>query len=116
MAASAICKAFAEIVESKRIKRGWSKADLAKKMTGGPRGPGGPKPHMSKAMVSLIEKGQCDITLTKLYELAAVLGTKPAKLLPDVSAWSWSDVKVEDVHAESPCETVVHQELTAATD
>lgn len=109
MEAAAIKMAFAKLVIDKRTKRGWSGEDLAKRMTGGPRGPGGPKPHMSRAMVSKIEQGACDVTITRLYELARVLGTTPHRLLPRVP-------KVEDVHDASPDETVVHPNLTETTD
>lgn len=109
MEAAAIKMAFAKLVTDKRTERGWSGEDLAKRMTRGPRGPGGEKPHMSRAMVSKIEQGACDITITKLFELARVLGTTPQRLLPKVS-------KVEEVHVESPCETVVHPNLTETTD
>ncbi len=53
-----------------RVTRGWTQQELAEKMG-----------YTEKSIISKIEKGKVDLTLSKVEDFAKIFGTTPAQLM-----------------------------------
>lgn len=53
-----------------RVTKGWTQQELAEKMG-----------YTDKSMISKIEKGKVDLTLSKVEDFAEIFGTTPAQLM-----------------------------------
>ena len=73
-------KKFLNQVKSRRLKKGFTQADLADKL------------GVSQPQINRIENGICDISTTHLRKLAKILNCKPYELLSDDSDWQSDNI------------------------
>lgn len=62
-------------IKQKRLEHGWSQTELAERMG-----------YSHKSMISKIEAGLVDLSRSKIFEFAKVLGCTPGELMGDTES------------------------------